>query len=147
MRLPVRGTSMLPTLAEGDRVEVRRCTPDRVCPGDVAAFSRSGELTVHRVLLAERTRFLEMGDGQERGNWHPWPAALGVVVAVERPSGVREDLSGGEAQTRAGALARRMLRRHRASALAESIPGAFCRRVARRLLRPWLRPPKENAEF
>jgi len=136
--IPVRGISMGPTLVEGDRVEVRRASREEVVPGDLVVFPRAGALTVHRLLRLRRDRFLEMGDGQGRGNWQPWPPAVGLVLAVDGSDGVWRDLRTPEARGEAAGQTRRLLRRHRANSLAQLLPGSFPRRLFLRLLRPWI---------
>jgi len=134
----VRGTSMVPTLSEGDRVEVRRADPGELAPGDLVAFPRAGELTVHRLLRVEAGGFLEMGDGQGRGNWQPWPETLGLVLSLHGADGRPRDLRSPQARGASDRLARRLARRHRASSFAEHLPGSLLRRGFLRLLRPWI---------
>lgn len=138
VRIPVRGTSMLPTLSEGDLVEVRRAARGELFPGAVLAFPREGELVLHRLLAWDDQRFLEMGDGQGRGNWHQWPEALGLADAVECASGEKRAWSNPEAKAHARDLARKMLLRHRAIVFADTLPGTLLRRIVLRLLRPWI---------
>lgn len=138
VRLPIRGVSMLPTLREGDFVEIRRATPSDLFPGAVLAFPRGEELVVHRLLVWEETRFLEMGDGQERGNWHAWPEVFGLAIAIERASGEQALWDTPEAKGRAARLATQMRRRHRAVVFGNALPGNLLKRIALRLLRPWI---------
>ncbi len=140
--LSVAGLSMWPTLREGDRAEVVLARREELAPGDLVVFVREGELAVHRLLAVTSTEFLEIGDGQGRGNWHPWPGTLGLVVALAAGSGgPARDLRSPEARGEARGLARRLRRRHRAARFAEALPGEFLRRIARRLLRPVLAFP------
>lgn len=46
--VPVQGTSMNPFLLQGDRLHIRRASPDQLRLGDLMAFRREGALIVHR---------------------------------------------------------------------------------------------------
>ena len=132
--ITVRGSSMAPFLEEGDRVEVVRVTPGDLKAGDLIVFLRGGEVVVHRFLAARGGLFLEKGDGQYRGNWAPWPLAVGRVVALWKVE-ERRDLAEGSWLRRMTALGRTHLRAHRASAFAEKLPGTLLRRIFLRLCR------------
>ena len=125
---------MVPFLEEGDRVEVVRARSEDFSRGDLVVFLRGAEVVVHRFLAARDGLFLEKGDGQGRGNWAPWPAALGRVVALWKLQ-ERCDLAEGSWPQRMAASGRIQLRAHKASAFAEKLPGALLRRVFRRLCR------------
>lgn len=131
----VRGVSMVPFLQDGDRVEVARAAPEDLRAGDLIVFLRGGEVVVHRFLAARDGLFLEMGDGQCRGNWARWPADLGRVVALWKRQ-ERFGLADGSWPRRMAALGRRHLRAHRASAIAERLPGTLLRRLFLRLCQP-----------
>lgn len=132
--IPVKGISMAPFLEEGDRVEVVRAAPGDLRAGDLIVFLRSGELVVHRFLAARGGRFLEKGDGQGRGNWAPWPDALGRVVVLWKAD-ERLDFGADPWPQRMAALGRVNLRAHRASATAERLPGTLLGRIFLRLCR------------
>jgi hypothetical protein len=133
----VSGHSMEPVLSEGDRVEVVRAEPRRLRPGQMVVFRRGAEVVIHRLLLVRDDRFLEKGDAQERGNWWPWPEALGVAVARRRGDSL-EDLLAGESSPGPVRRARHHLRIHRIHAAAARIPWALPRRILLRLARPLL---------
>lgn len=125
---------MVPFLEDGDRVEVVRAASGDLRAGDLMVFSRGGEVVVHRFLAARGGLFLEKGDGQWRGNWAPWPTAIGRVVALWKVE-ERCDLAEEEWSRGMAALGRTQLRTHRASAFAEKLPGTLLRRVFLRLCR------------
>ena len=125
---------MVPFLEEGDRVEVVRAAPRDLIPGDLIVFQRAGEVIVHRFLATRHGLFLEKGDAQGRGNWAPWPTALGKVMALWKAED-RCDLAEDAWSRRMNALGRKHLRAHRASAFAEKLPGSLLRRIFLRLCR------------
>jgi len=138
VRVTVRGDSMVPNLREGEQVEVRAAARGVLEPGDLVVFPRAGELTVHRLIARREEGFLEMGDGQGRGNWQPWPPALGLAVVLLRTGSPLFDLRTPEARRSAALLARRLRRRHRAVRLAEALPGELLGRIVLGMLRPVL---------
>ena len=125
---------MVPFLEEGDRVEVVRAAPGDLIRGDLIVFLRAGEVVVHRFLAARGDLFLEKGDAQGRGNWAPWPEALGKVMALWKAE-ERHDLAEGSWPQRMAALGRTHLRAHRTAVIAEKLPGSLLRRVFLRLCR------------
>jgi hypothetical protein len=133
--ITVRGISMVPFLEEGDRVEVILARSDDFSRGDLVVFLRGAEVVVHRFLAFRDGLFLEKGDGQGRGNWAPWPAAPGRVVAFWKQQ-ERCDLAEGSWPQHMAALGRTQLRAHRASAFAEKLPGTLLPRVFLRLCQP-----------
>lgn len=132
--IPVKGISMAPFLEEGDRVEVVRATPGDLKAGDLMVFLRGDEVVVHRFLAVRGGLFLEKGDSQGRGNWAPWPDALGRVVALWKAE-ERLHLSANPWPARMASLGRTHLRAHRAAIFAEKLPGTLLRRVFLRLCR------------
>ncbi len=66
VRVRVRGRSMLPTLREGDEIDVVLGAPVRV--GDVVMFldGTTGNAIVHRVLAVETSSVLTQCDGAAR---------------------------------------------------------------------------------
>lgn len=125
---------MIPFLEEGDRVEVVRVAPEDLAPGDLIVFLRAEEIVVHRFLAARDGLFLEKGDAQGRGNWAPWPTALGRVVALWKRDD-RCDLAEGPWPRRMGALGHTHLRAHRVSTFSDKLPGSLLRRIFLRLCR------------
>ncbi len=136
----VHGGSMSPFIEEGDKVVVRRASKQDFLLGDLVVFMRGEELVVHRIVALRPGRFLEMGDAQERGNWHSWPEETGRVLAVMRGKGVEIDLAAPPLRHEASKRARRMRLRHLCSVLAGALPGALTRRILRKAARPLLRP-------
>ena len=132
--LVVTGGSMEPFLKEGDRVEVVRTSPDELGRGQIIVMRRGTEVVVHRFLGGGTHRFLEKGDAQSRGNWWPWPEAIGVATAVIRDEDRLDlrEVSWKAALRRAGS---RHLMIHRFQVLSEMLPTATLRRFAARLLR------------
>lgn len=62
-RLRVRGESMLPALWPGDVVEIARCSPEDVRPGEIVLALRDGRLFLHRLLASCKPNgFLLRGD-------------------------------------------------------------------------------------
>lgn len=139
----VRGVSMVPFLAEGDRVEVVRAAPSDFTRGDLIVFLRAGEVVVHRVLTREGAGFLEKGDGQPKGNWAPWPEAAGRVVALWKGEN-RSNLTEGAWPRRMTDLGKKNLRIHRIHSFGDRIPGRYLRRGFIRLFRPLLAVPQER---
>jgi signal peptidase I len=88
-RLPVNGSSMLPSLWPGDILEVRRQDVAKVVLGQVVVFERDARLVVHRVIRRVRrdgcTLLITRGDRC----WRPdapvsGKELLGCVEVVER---------------------------------------------------------------
>ena len=133
VRVTVTGSSMEPTLRDGDGVAVVRAAREELRRGDLMVFERAGEVTVHRFLGGKGDRFLEKGDAHALGAWRPWPEALGKVVAVW-PAGASSSPRPLPASTRRS-LGRRHLLRHLLTEWAGALPGALLRRAALGLLR------------
>lgn len=51
--LTLHGHSMAPTLSPGTRIQVQRCDPATLRPGQVVAFERAGRIVAHRVMRVE----------------------------------------------------------------------------------------------
>jgi hypothetical protein len=132
--ISVKGTSMAPFLAEGDRVEVVRVDPGDLKAGDLMVFSRGTEVVVHRFLAARGGLFLEKGDGQGRGNWAQWPDALGRVMVLWKAE-ERLDFTVDPWPCRMASLGRTHLRAHRAAVFAVKLPGTLLGRIFLRLCR------------
>ena len=138
----VAGHSMVPFLEENDRVWVASAKPEGFSIGDIIVFMRDQELVVHRVVALRPNRFLEMGDAQERGNWHSWPEHLGRVLSVRRAKGGELDLGEASLRVASARRARLMRLRHLVSVASDIFPAGLLRRAFRKLARPLLRPSK-----
>ncbi len=81
-RARVVGSSMRPTLRDGDELELRGGEP---APGEVLAVAHDGRLVVHRLVRRERERLILRGDANLRED-PPVPpeALLGRVTAAWR---------------------------------------------------------------
>ncbi|MEZ5331638.1 MAG: S24/S26 family peptidase [Thermoanaerobaculia bacterium] len=94
----VRGTCMVPLLADGDRIVVERCR--RYWPGDVVALrSQAGPLLVHRLLGPLRRSgswwVLSQGDALSAPDEPvPWDALLGRVRETEDRGSLRPGWAG-----------------------------------------------------
>ncbi len=86
LRLQVRGESMLPTLWPGDVVEIARCSPDDVRPGEIVLALRDGRFFLHRFVARQTDSFLLRGDSMPAYDpQFPSEALLGRLVhRVER---------------------------------------------------------------
>ena len=85
MRIRVRGRSMLPTLADGDHVDVS-LAPATPRPGDVVLFLENGLPILHRVLSTKRGRLLTQGDASPRPDPPvPLTRVLGIAQLPPRP--------------------------------------------------------------
>jgi hypothetical protein len=124
-RLPMRGTSMLPTLREGDWVEVAIGKQPDV--GDIALCVVRGELIVHRVISRREDRWVLKGDNAPRSQTVSPEQVIGEVVRVER-NGRAAELS-----PRSGRLLAALSRVHAAvHRVASRLPGHNTR------LAPWV---------
>jgi hypothetical protein len=100
-KLVVRGTSMLPTLGEGQTVAVD-FSPERLKRGDVIVFRQHDDLVVHRLVgygsRDGRTYYRARGDG--RGYLDPplYPERVAGRVVALRDRGAWRSLRGGAAR-------------------------------------------------
>ncbi len=145
--IAVAGRSMEPFLLDGDRVFVVRAPASGFVIGALIVFMRAKELVIHRLVALRPDKFLEMGDAQERGNWHFWPPDVGLVISVSRTTGMGLDLGAGFCRRAAFRRARRMRIRHVATVVSEVFPDGLLRRTFRRLVRPILLPPSPVSGF
>lgn len=51
--LTLQGQSMTPTLPPGTRIEVQRCEPAALRPGQVVAFAHTGHIIAHRIMRVQ----------------------------------------------------------------------------------------------
>jgi signal peptidase I len=84
-RLPVKGSSMLPSLWPGDILAVRRENAESIRPGEVVVFLREGKLVAHRVVEGATPLLVTRGDRRTSPD-APVSAAdvLGRVISIER---------------------------------------------------------------
>ena len=86
-RFRARGSSMSPSIRDGDVVTVSSLSGISPCPGDVVAFAHpgSGKLVVHRVVGKNKNSYLIKGDSvSEVDGFIPEASILGYVGKVER---------------------------------------------------------------
>jgi hypothetical protein len=114
--LPMRTGSMTPLIPAGSEIEIAGLRDAaRLDMGDVVVFRRGERLVAHRLLfgwgLGDQRWFVERGDGTSPVGRIRAHDVLGIVVAVQRPDGEREDLTTAVARRRGRAAVRRSLRR------------------------------------
>ena len=90
LRIKARGGSMVPSLWDGDLVQVVPTEGQKILVGDVICYETSpGRFFLHRVIGRDGERFVTKGDAlafsEVISPWH----VLGKVVAVERHGRVR----------------------------------------------------------
>ena len=88
-RLPINGSSMLPSLWPGDILDVRRQNATEIQPGHVVVFQRDSRLVAHRVVRRldrnGSTLLITRGDRRWKPDAPVFPhQLLGRVEAVER---------------------------------------------------------------
>lgn len=64
MTITVSGTSMHPTMHEGDKVTIRGS--DTYAVGDILVFTYKGELLIHRLLKIDKNKYFCKGDNSFR---------------------------------------------------------------------------------
>lgn len=77
MTINVCGSSMNPTMHDGDVINVRY--KEQYFPGDVLVFVYKGELLVHRLLKINHNRYLCKGDNSLRIEDFPYESIIGYV--------------------------------------------------------------------
>jgi len=86
----IRGASMRPLLAEGDRVSLQLLAPEKLKTGDLLAFLEGPHLVVHRLIRKQRRRgswwFCQKGDNSSNWSWITADKILGKAGAVRRAS-------------------------------------------------------------
>lgn len=85
LAMVIKGTSMLPYLAAGDRVWLQQAEKTRLRVGDLVTFEQNQEILTHRIIKKSTSIFLTKGDN----NLFPdLPLSsqkiIGKVVAYER---------------------------------------------------------------
>jgi signal peptidase I len=125
-----RGGSMLPSLRDGDLVEILPASAAEIGIGDVICYEPpSGGLCLHRVVAREKRGFVTRGDALAYVESVPAAAVLGVVTTVERRGRVRR------LRTPSARLRGRLIART-APAVARLLPLARSLRRAVRAVRP-----------
>jgi hypothetical protein len=85
--LNVRGKSMLPLINPGQKVTVRLTDPHGLRRGDLFAFQRGENITVHRFVKKRKSDevwwFCEVGDNAADWGWVQEGRVLGIVRAVQ----------------------------------------------------------------
>jgi signal peptidase I len=90
VRLPVVGTSMLPTIHPGDLLSVQRVALKEISRGDIVVYARRGVLIGHRVVRVRATAspepyLITRGDRRLRDDPKVLPRELiGRVTLVQR---------------------------------------------------------------
>jgi signal peptidase I len=121
---------MLPSLRDGDLVEIRPVAVGEIGIGDVICYEPpSGGLCLHRVVAREKRGFVTRGDALAYVESVPAAAVLGVVTTVERRGRVRR------LRTPSARLHARLIART-APAVARLLPLARSLRRAVRAVRP-----------
>jgi hypothetical protein len=89
IRFPADGSSMLPTIQDGDTLTVVRVEPGSIAVSDIVLFRAGTRAFVHRVIEVRHTEgrgpvFIARGDGRAEAD-PPVEAAqiLGSVVAID----------------------------------------------------------------
>jgi len=85
-RFEARGTSMHPSIRDGDRITVAPLAGREPRTGDVVAFADPGTdgVRVHRVVAIESGRYILKGDYDLKDDKLGRDAILGLVVRLER---------------------------------------------------------------
>jgi signal peptidase I len=85
-RFEARGTSMHPSIRDGDRITVAPLAGREPRTGDVVAFADPGTdgVRVHRVVAIESGRYVLKGDYDLKDDKLGRDAILGLVVRLER---------------------------------------------------------------
>lgn len=83
--LDVKGNSMLPFLAQGDRVTVCPVRPEELSMGDVLLFRQNGQLIVHRLVGKKRIGaaylYCQKGDNLSGWSWISGEDIIGRVTS------------------------------------------------------------------
>jgi Peptidase S24-like len=83
-RFLAKGRSMLPTIRDGEILEVRPAAAQALCPGDIVLLNSDGEFKVHRIIRRHGDRFTTRGDaGGEADGEVARDSILGLVVAKQ----------------------------------------------------------------
>jgi signal peptidase I len=96
IQVEVRGTSMTPLLAAGDRVSLKLLEPGKLQTGDLMAFRQGPNLVIHRFITKKYVNgawwFCQKGDHASAWSWVPEDRVLGQAVMI-RSSGRSLDLT------------------------------------------------------
>lgn len=85
VRFIARGSSMWPSIPAGSRLEVQPCPAMDLKQGELAAFTRHGQLVVHRVTRVTAGGVWLQGDNREISDGHvPAEQVLGRANVLER---------------------------------------------------------------
>src|SRR6266567_7659862 len=94
-RFQARGRSMLPTIRDGDMLQVERVDPATLRVGDIVFFRSGGEFKAHRVIRKRKDFFLTRGDAGLEPETISRGEIVGKIVAKEcAKSGCRVVLQG-----------------------------------------------------
>lgn len=88
-KMPVRGTSMLPFIREGDAVMLTK--PENLKKHDILFYRRTdGHYVLHRIFQVKKEFYVLMGDNQTQKEQPIYPSqAIAKVKAVVREGEVR----------------------------------------------------------
>lgn len=85
VRFIARGSSMWPSIPAGSRLEVQPCSAAQLARGELAAFTRHGQLVVHRVTRVTADGVWLQGDNREISDGQvPAGQVLGRASVLER---------------------------------------------------------------
>jgi hypothetical protein len=97
IHIPVQGRSMLPTLRDGDQVEMRLCPAANLTCGDIIGFFENDRITVHRLIMKKQVQgcrqYFQAGDNQTGWTGVPEDQVFGKVITIYRQDGRRTDLT------------------------------------------------------
>lgn len=87
-RMRARGSSMRPSISDGDFLVIRRCAAGELLIGDIAACEREGSLVIHRLVGGTGSGLVLKGDALGRPD-APVPPGnlLGRVEVIESARG------------------------------------------------------------
>jgi signal peptidase I len=86
IQVEVRGASMTPLLAAGDRVSLKFLEPGKLKTGDLLAFRQGTNLVVHRFITKKQVNgawwFCQKGDNTSAWSWVPEDRVLGRAALI-----------------------------------------------------------------
>jgi signal peptidase I len=87
VRIPMRGSSMLPAIRHGDRIVITRRDPRQIEVGEIVLFIVGGRLILHRVAYVEEVAgkvcFLTKGDNCQILD--DWVVDEGAILGSTEP--------------------------------------------------------------